>query len=140
MNTTRTLMLGGLLALAVTVTACGGSSGSSYNPASPTPTPTPTPNPGAGADVTITITGQNGSQSFTPNPGALTAGQTVAWRNADSTVHDVTADNGSFDTGIIGPGSTSRPIMMSAAGSIGYHCSIHPTMTGSLNVAAQPGS
>ncbi len=130
MNSRLTAMLGGLV-LAVTVAACGGS-GSSYSPTAPSPLPSPAP--GSGANVTITITGQNGSQSFSPNPGAVTAGQTVAWFNGDSVVHAIVADNGSFSTGNIAPGATSSPITMSSAGTVGYHCSIHPSMVGSLTV------
>ncbi len=130
MNSRLTVLLGGL-ALAVTVAACGGS-GSSYSPTAPSPSPSPTP--GSGANVTITVTGQNGNQSFSPNPGMVTAGQTVAWFNGDSIVHSIVADNGSFATGNIAPGATSSPITMSTAGSVSYHCSIHPSMVGSLTV------
>jgi plastocyanin len=48
--------------------------------------------------------------------------------------HHIIADNGSFDAGDIPPGSTSSPIKMTTAGSIAYHCTIHPTMVGSLTV------
>jgi plastocyanin len=130
MNSRFTAMLGGL-ALAVTVVACGGSSG--YN--GPTsPSPNPNPNPGPGASVTITITGQNGNQSFSPNPGTVAAGQTVAWFNGDSIVHNIAADDGSFNIGNIAPGATSSPVTMSTAGAVAYHCNIHPTMVGSLTV------
>lgn len=119
----------GVLAVGLTAMACGGSS----NPV----TPTPTPGGGGGggsANVTITIVGMNGSQSFSPNPGTVTAGQTVAWHNADSVAHTATANNGAFNTGSIAPGATSAPVMMSTAGNIAYHCSIHPTMVGTLAV------
>jgi plastocyanin len=114
------------------VYGCGGSS------ASPT-TPTPVPSGGGGgttstADVTITIVGMNGSQSYSPAAATVKAGQTVSWRNADSVTHTATADRGGFDTGAIGPGGVSAPITMSSTGSFGYHCSIHPSMTGSLTV------
>jgi plastocyanin len=108
--------------------ACGGSSYGS----NPTPMPTPTPAPGASADVTITIRGMQGSNSYSPNPGTVKAGQTVAWHNADSTAH--TATGAGFDTGPIAGGSTSAPIRFSTAGTLDYHCSIHPTMVGSLTV------
>lgn len=136
MNPKLTATLGGLIVLAVTVAACGMGSGSSYSPAAPTPTipvPGPTPNPGA-ADVVITITGMNDSSSFSPNPATVAAGQKVSWRNADSIAHTATADNGAFNTGNIGPGATSGVITMAAAGSFNYHCAIHPTMVGTLNV------
>ena len=84
--------------------------------------------------VTITIVGMAGNQSFSPNPASVKVGQTVAWRNADSIAHDPGADSGAFSTGLIQPGSTSSPIAMTAAGSVGYHCQIHPDMVGTLTV------
>jgi len=95
-------------------------------------------NPGGGggaADLTIGITGQNGGNSFFPNPDTVTVGQTVSWHNADATTHTSTANGiGLWNTGNIGPGSTSSPIQMNTAGDFPYHCSIHPTMTGTLHV------
>jgi plastocyanin len=136
MNTKLRLALGGLLLAAVTVVGCGGSGSSYSSPTSPSPMPSPTPTPG-GATLTITITGQNGSNSFAPNPSSIVAGQSVAFFNGDSIVLTATADNGAFNTGNIAPGSTSAPITISAAGTYGYHCSIHPTMVGTLNVTSQ---
>ena len=110
-------------ALVMTINCGGSNSGAPTSPSSGTP-----------ADVTIVITGNNGGNSFSPNPGTVRSGQTVAWRNADSTAHTATADNGSFNTGTIAPGATSSPIGMSTAGTFSYHCTIHPTMVGSLSV------
>jgi plastocyanin len=123
------LLVAGLAVVAlVAVHACG----SSYSPM--------TPPPGGTADVTITIVGMNGNLSFSPDPGVVPVGKTVAWRNADTgaygggTTHHIIADNGAFDAGVLAPGSVSAPIMMSTAGSFAYHCAIHPTMIGTLTV------
>ncbi len=133
MNSRLTLTFGAL-ALAVTLAACGS------NSSSPTsPSPMPSPGPGTGATLTVTVLGQNGSNSFSPNPGVLTAGQTVAWTNADSIVHNITADDGSWTTGNIAPGATSSAITMANAGTVTYHCSIHPSMVGSLTVNSSGG-
>ena len=119
------LAAAGLLALA----ACGGDN----NPmASASPSPSTAPG-NAAPDVTITINGMSGSNSYTPNPGAVKVGQTVAWKNNDSTAH--TATGASFDTGSIAPGATSKTITFSAAGTVDYHCSFHPSMVGSLTVS-----
>ena len=123
-----------LAALATLALAISQGCGSSYSPV--------TPPPGGTADVTITIVGQNGNLSFSPDPGMVPVGKTVAWRNADTgayggnggTTHDIVADGGAFNTGPIAPGSVSSPVMLSTAGSFPYHCSIHPTMVGSLTV------
>jgi len=86
---------------------------------------------GVAADVVITITG---GMVFTPNPEDVQVGQTVAWHNSDSTTHTATQDGGGFNTGGIAPGATSAPVTMGSAGTLDYHCSIHPSMTASLNV------
>jgi plastocyanin len=117
-----------VLSLVVVPLACG-----SDPPSAPTEEPNPGPAP-TPADVTITIVGMSGSQSYSPNPGTVRAGQTVAWRNADSVVHTATADGGSFNTGNIAPGATSAPIRVSTIGSFAYHCVQHPTMVGTLQV------
>jgi len=95
--------------------------------------PTPPPSGGGGAaNTTITIVSENGSQSFSPNPASVPVGQTVAWRNADSTTHHIVADNGSFDEGVTGPGATGAAVTV-GNGAITYHCTIHPSMVGTIN-------
>ncbi len=124
----RSLGVIGLVSCLAVAVACG-SGGASGSISGSTPTQATGV---AAADVTIRIGGMNGSNSFSPNPGTLKAGQTVAWQNADSVTH--TATGSGFDTGNIGPGATSRPITFTTAGSFDYHCSIHPSMVGSLSV------
>ena len=124
----RSLRVLAVVAGVVSAAACGSSS-SSYSPTAPNPSPTATP---AAADVTVTINGMLGAQSFSPNPASAKVGQTVAWHNADVITH--TATGTGWDTGQIGPGQTSAPIMFSTAGPFDYHCSIHPSMVGTLNV------
>ena len=108
----------GALAVALTVTACGGgSSGTSGSPSAPTPTSNAT---------TISIAGERGAQSFSPNP-ASAGGRMVMWRNDDGVTHHIVANDGSsFDTGDIAPGAISAMVQMPQFG-LNYHCSIHPT-------------
>jgi len=129
---TRRMRSAFLLLLAAGLVGAGCGKSSSSNPMAP-------PVPVGGGGTTLQVLGMNGSNSFSPNPGAVTAGTTVAWHNNDVITHTATADNGSFDTGPIAPGTTSAPITMPTAGSFGYHCSIHPTMTGTLTVGAGGG-
>lgn len=91
--------------------------------------------PVTAADVLITITGISGGNSFSPNPANVTVGQTVAWRNSGGTTHTATQNGGAgFNTGNIQNGYTSAPIAIMTAGNLGYHCEIHTTMVGTLNV------
>jgi plastocyanin len=85
--------------------------------------------------VTITVVGINGAQSFSPNPATLPAGQTVVWHNIDSITHRVVLNDGTLDTGNIGPGASSQPMAINNGGGP-YHCSIHPVMVGTIVPAA----
>src|SRR6202008_818269 len=109
-------------------------------PPTPTPAPPPAPAPPS-AIVTISVIGVNGAQSFSPNPATLPAGQMVVWHNIDSITHRVVLNDGSLDTGDIGPGESSQPMSISGA-SNPYHCSIHPVMVGTVvaGTSASPSS
>ena len=114
-----------LSAAALLTAGCG----SSYS-SSPT-----TPSAGGGADVLITILGVNGGMSFSPASVTVKVGQTVAWKNADSITHDIEQDaQGGFDTDSVPGSTTSKPIKMTTAGTLPYHCNIHPSMVGTLTV------
>ena len=104
-------------AVLVGVYACSGD----YNPPS---------EPAPSGPVTISIVGERGAQSFTPNT-ATAAGRAVVFRNTDSVVHRVQLNDLSIDTGDIAPGTTSRQVMMPAAGT-NYHCTVHPAMIGAV--------
>jgi plastocyanin len=125
--------------VAVSLCAWGcGSTDSGGNPITPTPvpatppapTPAPTPTPTGGV-VTINVVAINGAQSFSPNPATLPVGQMVVWHNIDNVTHRVVLNNGSLDTGDLVPGASSQPMAVNT-GSGPYHCSIHPSMVGSI--------
>lgn len=115
--------------------ACGS------NSSSPTmPTPTTGGGGGGSAAVTISIIGMNGAQSFSPNPASVATGQTVRWVNNDPVnTHHIVQDAGAFDTGNLPPGASSSPITINSTASMPYHCSIHPSMVGTINGAAGSG-
>ena len=107
------------------------------------PPPTPSSN-----DIMIVEGARSlGSAAFSPNPKILnlagaTSG-TVRWINGDITggdysngtavIHRIISDNGtSFDTGSLGGNATSSKTLTS--GNYPYHCTIHPTMVGTVTV------
>jgi plastocyanin len=75
-------------------------------------------------------------QNFTynPDPIPVPVGGSVVWVNKDSMDHTATADDGSWDTGSIAPGTQSSPIQFSNPGPSTYHCTPHPFMTGTVQV------
>ena len=70
---------------------------------------------------------------FEPANAAVQPGDTIVWTNNGAHPHTVTADDGSFDSGTLQPGQ-SFSWTFQAPGMVTYHCSIHPSMTGSVGV------
>ncbi len=89
----------------------------------------------ASAQMNNSVTIQ--SFSFQPNNLTVPAGTAVTWTNHDSVPHTVTADNGAFDSNNIQPnGQYSYTFKQS--GTYAYHCKIHPTMHGQVQVMQGP--
>jgi len=74
-------------------------------------------------------------QNMAFNPGVISvaANTTIMWTNKDGVTHTVTSNTGKFDSGNIAPGGTFS-FKFADAGSYPYHCTIHPNMTGTVNV------
>ncbi|HEU5462443.1 MAG TPA: hypothetical protein VFU79_09265 [Nitrososphaeraceae archaeon] len=76
----------------------------------------------------------NNDQSFVPQFISMPIKSMVSWTNDDSIQHTVTSDEeGLFDSGPIPPGRVWDNAFDSP-GEFGYHCAIHPWMTGRIMV------
>jgi len=81
---------------------------------------------------------------FDPPNLEVQAGSTLLFANVGGKPHTLTADDGSFDTGVVAPGAeggrfagTNATITLSKPGKFPFHCEIHPAaMRGVLTVAA----
>ena len=117
--------------------------GCSSDPTGVPPAPTPQPND---IDIVAGASTRAGA-AFDPNPKTLALGGAaniaVRWVNSDVTsgsyggtsgvVHHIVSDDGTtFDTGDIGGYSTASKTL--TAGTYHFHCSIHPTMVGTLTI------
>jgi len=93
----------------------------------------------AGSTTTITIPQGAAAQQvkvyYQPNPAQLSVGSKITWINKDTAPHTATAINGSFDTSLINAGSSGSAIIK-GTGTIQYHCTIHPWMTGILQTTS----
>jgi plastocyanin len=114
---------------------CGGSSG--YGGTTATNPATPSPAPPAGS-VAVSIVGSSGNQAFKPNPVPVAAGEAVVFTNGDTVTHHIVLDDGSADLGNLAPGVTSRSVPISSSNAVNFHCTIHPSMVGSINGSAAP--
>ncbi|MEA2353423.1 MAG: hypothetical protein QOJ14_1837, partial [Thermoleophilaceae bacterium] len=72
-------------------------------------------------------------QAFNPTPQDALPGETVQWENVSTRRHTVTADDGSFDSGDVFGGDRFA-WKFATVGAYGYHCRVHPGMTGEIDV------
>jgi plastocyanin len=74
-----------------------------------------------------------GFDTFSPLVLDVLTGDTVNWPNDSARPHTVTADDGSFDSGRIVVRSSFAQ-RFGAPGAFPYHCTLHPSMTGEIDV------
>lgn len=87
----------------------------------------------AGGATEVAIAG------FAFGPGTLkvNAGEKVTWVNADDTPHQISIVGGPQRSELMLKGQ-SATLQFDAAGNIAYICGLHPTMKGTIEVAAKP--
>ena len=120
----RMLVAFTLLAVVGTLAAGCGGGGSSSGGSGPTSTAG-----GQGGGNAVTID----NLAFSPKTLTLKTGQQVTWTNKQDIAHTVTADGGAFDHQMP-PGATFS-FTFDKAGSFPYHCTIHPSMTATIQVS-----
>jgi plastocyanin len=126
--TTMRRLVGPLLlvaAVAIIAASCNGTGPSAYGASASTAATTTA----ATATNAATIKGF----SFQPEVLKVKVGAKVTWTNDDTVAHTVTADTTSFASGNLQPGG-SFSFTFTRPGTYAYHCSIHPSMHGSVVV------
>ena len=93
----------------------------------------------AAATTSNTTTSATGStiiianMSYTPASLTVKRGTTVTWMNQDTTTHNVIGDNGGPSSGTLVSGQ-NYSYTFNQTGTFLYHCSIHPSMKGTVIV------
>jgi hypothetical protein len=70
---------------------------------------------------------------FGPAQVDVLPAETVVWTNVSPRQHTVTSDTGAFASGLLPPGSRFT-WTFAAVGAYRYHCTVHPAMTGEIDV------
>ena len=81
---------------------------------------------------TVTADGK----AYAPATFAVVEGEHVRFVNDDVVAHTFTADDGLFDSGTVEPGDDYR-YAFDGPVTVAFHCEIHPSMTGSVEVTAE---
>ena len=62
-------------------------------------------------------------------------GDVITWTNSDSAPHKVALDDGSCAMSENIPANGSKSLVFSVAGTFPFHCSVHPTMKGTITIS-----
>jgi plastocyanin len=73
------------------------------------------------------------SVQFKPQDLTVQRGDRIVWVNRDPIPHTVTADSKAFDSHSLAP-EASWAFVAKKRGEYVYHCTLHPTMTGTIVV------
>ena len=119
-------LVAGLFVLSLVVAACGGDDDGGGTTAT-TGTTGETAGGGGGASITIA------DFAFDPDTITVSGPTEVTITNDDSAPHTFTADDDSFNVQIA-PGATET-VTVDVSQTTGFHCTIHPEMTGTVEVA-----
>jgi len=95
---------------------------------------TPTPPATGGAGASATASGEFTIKAYKFPAFTASPGQKLTFVDGDSEPHTVTADDGSFDSSSFdntAPGSLVAP---TRPGTYAVHCTVHPSMHGTLTV------
>ena len=101
----------------------GGCSGSEESPE-----PSGAPQDGGPADGVVTVT--MAGLAFEPSAVTVSEGDSLTLRNEDATAHTFTMDYGSLDVSL----EPGQQVEVTPEAGGGFHCEIHPAMTGTLTL------
>jgi len=127
-------LVAGLFVLSLVVAACssddnGGGTTATTGGATGGATGSTAATGGGGGGTTITIAGF----AFDPSTITVSGPTEVTITNNDSTTHTFTLDDGSVDQ-TMDPGATET-VTIDVSAATGFHCNIHPQMTGQIEVS-----
>jgi amicyanin len=77
--------------------------------------------------------------TFSPPTLKVKVGTTVTWKNEDDIPHTVVATDKTFKSGALDT-DDSYSFTFTTVGAYEYFCSLHPHMTGKIEVEAQTGN
>jgi plastocyanin len=140
----KPLLAAALVALSLGLVACGGGGSDSTSSEAESTAPATEESTGEEGESTESEPAPSGEAqksekvqivefTYEPDPVVVQAGGKVIWQNEDTAPHTATADDGSFDTGIIEKGKLGSAAFKEP-GTFTYFCEVHPTMHGTVEV------
>lgn len=73
---------------------------------------------------------------FSPTPVAISACDSVVWKNTHTQAHTSTGNGDqTWTTGNLAPDAESEPVLFEESGTFTYICALHPFMKGTVEVS-----
>ena len=125
------------LAIALVLAACSGGSttpttapGATNGPAATTAAAKPCADSTGTTVVTASVKGNAWSQ-----PVNAKVNDVITWTNGDGVPHKVELDDSSCGMKDNIPGGGSKSLVFTKAGTFAFHCSVHPSMKGTITIS-----
>ena len=125
------------LSTAIVLAACGGTTPTSQPTAGgpgATVGATTAAGPCADSTGTTTVSASVANNTWTPANVTAKVGDVITWANSDTVPHKVALDDGSCQMSANIAGGSSASLAFSAAGTYPFHCSVHPSMKGTITI------
>lgn len=149
MTRSRLAASGAAALLSLALAACGGSGSGTAAPTTAPASSAAAPASSAAAPASSAATGavceaaggpgevaaNAKGFAFDPATVSVNVGQSVTWTNGDSAPHSIVLDDGGCQSENFAGGATTT-LKFNVAGSYPFHCGIHATMTGTIEVKA----
>ena len=131
------------LVTALALAACSGGGTSTQAPAGGTQAPGGTQPPSATTAASGPCTDSTGTTVVAvgvanlqwQQPINAKVGDVITWTNNDTVPHKVALDDGSCAMSDNIPGGGSKSLVFSVAGTFPFHCTVHPTMKGTITIS-----
>ena len=82
-----------------------------------------------------TVSASAKGNAWTPADVTAKVGDVITWTNGDTVPHKVALDDGSCQMSENIAGGASKSLVFSVAGSFPFHCSVHPSMKGTITIS-----
>lgn len=123
------------LSAALILAACSGGSGSPTTaPSAGGPGATTAAAPCADSTGTTVVQATVSNNTWS-QPVNAKVGDVITWSNSDGVPHKVALDDGSCQMSANIAGGGSKSLVFTVAGTYPFHCSVHPSMKGTITIS-----
>jgi plastocyanin len=123
------------LSTALMLAACSGGTTPTSVPTAGGPAATTAAAPCADSTGATTVSASAVDNTWTPADVTAKVGDVITWTNGDTVPHKVALDDGSCQMSANISGGGKASLVFSVAGTFPFHCSVHPSMKGTITIS-----